>query len=116
VLGVVIWLSKETKGLSLEQIDILWVSEEYKATNGEPQIIEGIAAEKVVERGVDKGEYVGTVLGFLAYMRPTWIEEFERLVCVRLLYALTDGCIEYLFQDLGCRRAHIFSYRKGILR
>jgi hypothetical protein len=86
VLGVVIWLAKETKGLSLEQIDILWASEEYKATNGEAQTIE-----------------VGTVLGFLVYMRPTWIEEFERLVCVRLLHALADGCIEYLFQDLGCR-------------
>jgi hypothetical protein len=55
VLGVVIWLSKETKGLSLEQIDILWAREEYKATNSEAQTIEGIAAEKVVERGVDKG-------------------------------------------------------------
>jgi hypothetical protein len=56
VLGVVIWLAKETKGLSLEQIDILWASEEYKATNGEAQTIEGITAEKAVESVVDKGE------------------------------------------------------------
>jgi hypothetical protein len=56
VLGIVVWLAKETKGLSLEQIDILWASDEYKATNGEAQTIEGIAAERVVEKGVDKGE------------------------------------------------------------
>jgi hypothetical protein len=56
VLAVVVWLAKETKGLSLEQIDILWASEEYKATNSEAQTIEGIAAEKAVEMGVDKGE------------------------------------------------------------
>lgn len=53
MLAFVVWLAKETKGLSLEQIDILWASEEYKATNGEAQTI---AAEKLVERGVDKWE------------------------------------------------------------
>ena len=77
--------------------------QQYKATNSEAQTIEGIAAGKAVERGVDKGEQVGTVLGFLVRMRPTWIEEFECLVCVRLLHALADGCIEYLFQGLRCR-------------
>jgi len=54
VLGVVMWLAKETKGLSLEQIDLLWASEEYRRTNHEAQIIEAIGAEKDAVAG--KGE------------------------------------------------------------
>lgn len=37
-------------GLSLEQIDVLWASEEYKSSNLDAQIIEGIGAEKIAHQ------------------------------------------------------------------
>jgi hypothetical protein len=36
------------KGLSLEQIDLLWASESYKDNNSMTQVIEGAEAEKVL--------------------------------------------------------------------
>jgi len=51
VILVVIFMAKETKGLSLEQIDLLWASDEYKVGNDEARIIEGYEVEKVVELG-----------------------------------------------------------------
>lgn len=62
VIFVVVFLAKETKGLSLEQIDILWASEEYKSQNAEASIIEsyeviGVGKGKaMVEKDVEVGE------------------------------------------------------------
>jgi hypothetical protein len=43
-------------GLSLEQIDFLWATEEYKANNQEAETIEGLEAEKAVDTRPSKTE------------------------------------------------------------
>jgi len=62
VIAVVVLLAKETKGLSLEQIDILWASDQYKSENAEARIIESyeviVAGERkaMVNKDVEVGE------------------------------------------------------------
>jgi len=55
VILIVIFMAKETKGLSLEQIDLLWASDEYKAGNKEARIIEGCEVENVGKGGSLEG-------------------------------------------------------------
>lgn len=49
----IIRLANILKGLSLEQIDLLWASEEYRTSSQEAQVIEGVATEKL-EHPVDE--------------------------------------------------------------
>lgn len=57
VLATVIALAKETKGLSLEQIDLLWASDEYRNLNQEAKVIEGKEIEERTAGGDGKVEY-----------------------------------------------------------
>lgn len=50
LIFLVIFLAKETRGLSLEQIDLLWASDEYKQQSAEAMIIEGYGGG-IIEKG-----------------------------------------------------------------
>lgn len=49
---------KETKDLTLDQIDLLWASESFRASNSNAQIVQAAEAEKSLKNQGENGESI----------------------------------------------------------